>query len=226
MDRNLVPVRLGRGDRLRLTRMCRTNLAILKNENFAAPVHSVIGKAGEPHGESYQVSDWHQPQMPPKGAIMHDSNANLDRDGGTQSRSRGECCPGPPTKRREQDGKNRPGQAEGEKQANIAETARIARAAGPAHLVLKKSAEAVRGQMSFDNNIRQHDFIPSFSNAKAQLKIVSQIINQRAQAADGLKRGARHGERGAKSKMNAAFNLAGNKHAGNKVRADADGFQL
>src|SRR5689334_6432435 len=48
MDRNLVPVRLGRADRLRLVRMRRTNLAIFKNKNFTAPVNGVVGKAGKP----------------------------------------------------------------------------------------------------------------------------------------------------------------------------------
>src|SRR6478672_5159685 len=102
MHRNLVPISLGHAPpqrarigraggpvhTLRLMRMCRTDLAILKNKNFAAPVDSVIGKAGKPHGESYQVSDWHQPQMPPNSAIMHDSNSNVDCYGNAQNGSR------------------------------------------------------------------------------------------------------------------------------------------
>ena len=77
MDRNLVPIRLCRADMLRLVRMRRANLAIFKNKDFTAPVDSVISKAGEPDGEGYQVSDRHQPQMPPNGAVMHDANAQL-----------------------------------------------------------------------------------------------------------------------------------------------------
>ncbi len=58
--------------------MRRPNLTIFKNEYFTAPVHSVISKAGKPDRESYQVSDWHQPQMPPNSAIMHHANSHLD----------------------------------------------------------------------------------------------------------------------------------------------------
>src|SRR5579871_97241 len=164
--------------------------------------------------------------MLPESAIMHHADSYFDRDSGTQSRSRSESCPRPPAKRRKQNGKNRPWQAEGEKQANVAKAAGIARAAGPAHLVLKKSAEAVRGQMGFHHNIRQHHFISGFGNAKAKFKVISQVINERAQAADGIKRGARHGERRAKSEVNTAFNLARDQNAGDEVRTDADGFQL
>ena len=80
--------------------------------------------------------------------------------------------------------------------------------------------------MSFHHHIRQHHFITCFGDAIAKFKIVGQIIDERTQAADGVKCGARHGQRGAESKVNAAFNLAGHQHSGDKIRADADGFQL
>src|ERR1041385_3520615 len=103
----------------------------------------MIGKAGKPDRESDEVSDRHQPQMPQNGAIMHHSDSNFDCHSGTQSCSRSECDPRPPAKRRKQDGKNRPREAEGEKQADVTQAARIARTPGPAHLMLKKPAEAV-----------------------------------------------------------------------------------
>src|SRR5579864_3318611 len=164
--------------------------------------------------------------MPPKSAIMHHADSYFYCHRGTQSRGCGKRGPRPPCQRREQDGKNRPGEAESEKQANVTESARVARAAGPAHLVLKKSAEAVCGQMRFHHNIRQHHFITCFGDAEAKFEIVGKVINQRAQAADSIERSARHGQSGAESKMNSAFNLARNQHASNEVRADADGFKL
>ena len=73
----------------------------------------------------------------------------------------------------------------------------------------KNPRKLYAGKMRFHHNIRQHHFITGFGDAIAEFKIVGKIINQRAQAADGVERGARHGQRGAKSKVNAAFNLAG-----------------
>src|ERR1041384_3203184 len=148
MDRNLVPISLGRANVLSRARMRRTNLSILKNENFATPVDGVISKAGKPDCEGYQVSDGPQPQMPPNSAVMHHSDSYFDCHGGAQSSSGSQHGPRPPGSRRKQHSKHRPRQAEGEKQADVTEAARIARAAGPAHLVLKKSAEAVSRQMS------------------------------------------------------------------------------
>ena len=80
--------------------------------------------------------------------------------------------------------------------------------------------------MGFHHNVRQHHFITGLGNAISKFEIVGQIIDQRAQTADGVKRAARHCQRGAKSKMNAAFNLARHQHSSNKIRADANGFQL
>jgi len=36
--------------------MCRANLSLLKDEDFAAPVDGVVSKAGEPRSDSYEIA--------------------------------------------------------------------------------------------------------------------------------------------------------------------------
>src|ERR1051326_2651239 len=206
--------------------MSRTNLSPLKNEDIAAPVDFVTGEAGEPDPEGDEIAQRKQPQVAAHGRVMHHAFTNLKGDGGTQSGGGGESCPRPPAQRREDNGKDGPGQAEGEQQAEIAEAARVAGAARPAQLMIEELAEAVGGQMGFDDDIRQNHFIAGFGDAVAKLKIVSKVVNQRAQAADGLKRDARHGQGGAESEVNAAFYLARRENAGDEISADAERFKL
>jgi hypothetical protein len=92
MDRNLVPIRLGRappqrarigraGDPVnmfRRARICRANLSVFKNKDFAAPVNGVISKAAKPDCEGDQIAQRHEPQMPPKGAVMDHANTYVD----------------------------------------------------------------------------------------------------------------------------------------------------
>src|SRR6476660_10228574 len=97
--------------------------------------------------------------MPPDSAVMHHANSYFHCHGSAQPGSRGQRTPGPPAERGEQCGKDRPGQAEGEEKADVTETAGIACAARPAHLVLEKPTEAVSRQMRFHHHVSQNDFI-------------------------------------------------------------------
>src|SRR5690242_16517664 len=92
MDRNLVLISLGRAppqrartgraggpcDRPWQRRMRRTNFALFKDEDFAAPVNGVVSKAGEPHSESYEIAQRHQPQATRYSAVMHNSDPNFE----------------------------------------------------------------------------------------------------------------------------------------------------
>jgi len=80
--------------------------------------------------------------------------------------------------------------------------------------------------MGFHHNIGEHHFITGPGDAVAKLKVVRQIVNKGAQTADRIQRGARHGQRGAQGKVNAPFDLPRHQNAGNKIRTDAEGFQL
>src|SRR4029077_9641072 len=93
MDRNLVLIRLGRADRPWHARMCRTDFSLFKNKDFAAPVDSMVSKAGAPHSETYEIAQRHQPQATRNGAVMHDSNSHFERDGSAQGRGRGKRGP-------------------------------------------------------------------------------------------------------------------------------------
>src|ERR1700686_2176649 len=81
MGRNLVLIRLCPADKCGPARICRANFAVFKNEDFAAPVNSVIGKAGKPNPECNEVAERNQPQVTPYGTVMHYSDAHLHRHG-------------------------------------------------------------------------------------------------------------------------------------------------
>src|SRR5215467_2767179 len=137
MRRNLVLVRLGRAppqhartrraggpsNLPRTARMGRANLAIFQNKNLAAPVHRVIGKAGKPNPESNEVAQGNQPQMLPERAVMNNVNTHFDSDGGAEYDGGGQNWPGPPTEGRKEHGEDRPGQGEGQQQADVAKAA-------------------------------------------------------------------------------------------------------
>src|SRR5471032_1588398 len=93
MGRNLVLIRLCRADKSGLARMRRSNFPVFKNENFAAPVDSMGGKAAKPDAEGDQIAQRHQPQVTPYGAVMHYSDSHLHRHGGPKSRGGGQRTP-------------------------------------------------------------------------------------------------------------------------------------
>src|SRR5262249_40063064 len=132
------------------------------------------GKTGKPYPERDEIAQRQEPQTAINGAIMYDACANFKSDSRTECSCGSKSAPGPPGQRREQDRKNRPGQAERKQQSHVAKAAGVARAARPAHLVLKEFAEAVRGQMGFYNDIRQHNFVTGFRNAITEFKIIGE----------------------------------------------------
>jgi hypothetical protein len=69
--------------------MRRTNFSLFKDENFAAPVDGVVSKAGEPDTEGHEIAQRHQPKTTPHGAVMDDSDADVNRHGSTQDRGCG-----------------------------------------------------------------------------------------------------------------------------------------
>src|SRR5262249_1761144 len=80
MRRNLVLVRFGSRETLRPERGDRTNLALLQNEYFPAPVDLVIGEAGKPDPESNQVAQGNEREITQDRTVMHYADANFERN--------------------------------------------------------------------------------------------------------------------------------------------------
>src|SRR6478752_3391354 len=90
--------------------------------------------------------------------------------------------------------------------------------------MLEESGSVVRGDPGLDDFGRKLDIEACGCDARAELVVVGEVIDQRGEAVDMAQRIAGDGERGAEAEVDAALDAARGEDAGEKIGGDAEGF--
>ena len=189
----------------------------MEAEAFSAPDDSVAGEARYPEGEAEEIAEGEEPEIAKNCPVAEDADADGEGDGDAGEEDHAEEGEAPKGEAARNGAEQRPGEAEGDAEAEVSPSAGVSGGAGPAHLVIAEAGEGIGGDGGFDDLGGELHAEAGRGDAGAELVVVGEVLEDCFEAAGLLECGPAHGEGGAEAEADAAFEHAGGEDAGDEV---------
>lgn len=159
-------------------------------------------------------------------AVMENRISDIQSDCDAEQDDSSQHCARPRRRMGEKEIQQRPEDAEGRDQADVAAQAGIANSARPAHLVRKKVPQTVGGQMCLDNNAGEQNLQSEIGQSFSEFIVVGEEIDDLAKPSNLFEIGPAKSEGGTEAEVKAAFELLCGENSCTEICADTQRFKL